>query len=573
MLRSLSIRNVVLIDRLDLGFEAGLCVLTGETGSGKSILLDALGLAIGFRADADLVASGAGQSSVAAEFELPSDHPARAILLDQGLDADDEVLVLRRVVSERGRSRAFVNDQPASVALLRRLGETLVEVHGQFETHGLLDPATHVRFVDTYGRHLDLAEAVADAWERWRDARIALAEAEEAQRRARADEEFLRHATDELARIDPRTGEEEALAESRTVLMHSEAILAAMNEAQADLARGGGIEVNLRQALLKLERAKAKAPGRLDAPIAQLERALIELNEGTAELERAAAGLDLDPAGLERAEERLFELRRLARKHGTSVDGLVALRADIDKKLAELDDGGAALVRHTREVERTRSAYAEAARKLSAARLAAGERLRESVERELPALMLGSARFRVALASLAEADWGPGGAERVIFEVQTNPNTAAGPLNRIASGGELSRIMLALKVALAEADPVSTLVFDEVDAGVGGAAAAAVGERLARLGERVQVLVVTHSPQVAARGRQQWRIAKVAEGGANRTEVAALSRPERAEEIARMLAGASVTAEARAAALSLLAGSEEAAKKAAVKPKKAKAVP
>jgi DNA repair protein RecN (Recombination protein N) len=544
-------------------------VLTGETGSGKSILLDALGLAIGFRADADLVASGAGQSSVAAEFEIDEGHAAHAILAEQGLD-DDEILVLRRVLNERGRSRAFVNDQPISVALLRRLGETLVEVHGQFETHGLLDPATHVRYVDVYGRHLGLVDAVGAAWDRWRTVRAALAEAEEAQRRARADEDFLRHAADELARADPRLGEEETLASSRTMLMHGEAILASMNEAMADLAKGGGVELSLRLALQKLERAKDKVPGRLDSAIGSLERALIEANEGVAELERASAGLDIDPAGLERAEERLFELRRLARKHGVSVDGLVEFRADIDKRLAGIDDGGAALARLVKEVEAARAAYVVDATKLSAARGGAGDKLRIAVEKELPALMLGSARFKVALGSLEETEWGPLGMERVVFEVQTNPNTASGPINRIASGGELSRIMLGLKVALAESDSVPTLVFDEVDAGVGGAAAAAVGDRLARLGGAVQVLVVTHSPQVAARGLQHLRIAKKAEGTANRTDVAQLDMDERAEEIARMLAGAKVTAEARAAALSLLA-TPAPQKSPGTKPKKARA--
>jgi DNA repair protein RecN (Recombination protein N) len=439
------------------------------------------------------------------------------------------------------------------VALLRRLGETLVEVHGQFETHGLLDPATHVRYVDVYGRHLGSVAETAAAWDAWRTVRAALAEAEEAQRRARADEEFLRHAADELARADPRLGEEETLASSRTMLMHGEAILATMNEAMADLAKGGGVELALRLALQKLERAKDKVPGRLDSAIGSLERALIEANEGVAELERASAGLDIDPAGLERAEERLFELRRLARKHGVTVDGLVELRADIDTKLAGIDDGGAALARLAKEVDAARAAYIAAAQKLSAARAAAGDKLRIAVEKELPALMLGSARFKVALGSVEEADWGLLGMERVVFEVQTNPNTAAGPINRIASGGELSRIMLGLKVALAESDSVPTLVFDEVDAGVGGAAAAAVGDRLARLGGAVQVLVVTHSPQVAARGIQHLRIAKKAEGTANRTDVVQLDRDERAEEIARMLAGAKVTDEARAAALSLLA--------------------
>jgi DNA repair protein RecN (Recombination protein N) len=552
MLRALAIRNVVLIDKLEIEFGDGLCVLTGETGSGKSILLDALGLALGTRADTDLVGATDGQSSVTAAFELPRKHPALALLAEQGIEADDQ-LVLRRVVSEAGRSRAFVNDQPVSVSLLRRLGESLVEVHGQFDTHGLLDPATHVRFVDAYGGAEGLADEVSAAWAAWGEAKKALAAAEEEQKRARRDEDYLRHAADELAKIDPRPGEESELADRRVLLMHGEQILAAMHEAQADLARGGGVEGALQAALQKLQRVSEKAPGRLDATIAAFERALIEVNDGTAELERAAGGLDLDPRALEAAEERLFELRRLARKHDIDVTGLVALRDEIERKLASLEDGGAQLAQLAKAVTAQRAAFVSAAERLTQAREKAADKLKKAVEKELPSLMLPAARFRARLEALEEAAWGPGGRERVVFEVQTNPNTAAGALNRIASGGELARIMLALKVALAAADKVPTLIFDEVDSGVGGAAAAAVGERLAKLAERVQVLVVTHSPQVAARGSRHLRIAKVGSAKAHRTQVDLLDASAREEEIARMLAGAQVTEEARAAAGRLMA--------------------
>lgn len=309
----------------------------------------------------------------------------------------------------------------------------------------------------------------------------------------------------------------------------------------------------MQSALLKLQRVADKAPGRLDATIGALERSLIELNDGSSELERAAGGLDLDPRALEKAEERLFELRRIARKHDVDVTGLVALREEIERKLSGLEDGGAQLARLAKAVTAARAAYMSAAEKLTATREKAADKLKKGVERELPSLMLPAARFRTRLDPLDESAWGPGGRERVVFEVQTNPNTAAGPLNRIASGGELARIMLALKVALAAADPVPTLIFDEVDAGVGGAAAAAVGERLSKLAERVQVLVVTHSPQVAARGRRHLRIAKIGTAKANRTQVDLLDSTAREEEIARMLAGAQVTEEARAAAGRLMA--------------------
>ncbi len=560
MLRSLTIRNVVLIDRLDLEFEPGLGVLTGETGSGKSILLDALGLALGVRADSDLVSSGADQGSATAEFEFDGDGVIRQLLDEHGLAGtgpdDGGGLVLRRVISENGRSRAFINDQPVSVSLMRQIGEALAEVHGQLESHGLLDPSSHAGFVDAFGGHHALFEKVQTAYRAWREAESARRRAEEELEQSRKDEEFLRHAGAELAQMEPRAGEEESLAKTRSALMHGEQLLEALNEAAADLARGDGADAALRSALQRLERVVDKAAGRFDAAEDALGRALIELNEAHLEIERALGGLNLDPKAMEDAEERLFGLRALARKHNVAVDELPRVRAEMEAKLAQLNDGTDALLGLERDAAARRENYLSAAAKLTKAREKAARTLKKEIEGELPALKLEKTRFDVRFDQLDEGDWGAGGVERLRFEVQTNPNTAAGPIGRVASGGELARIMLAIKVVLADADAVPTIVFDEVDTGIGGAAAAAVGERLARLAQSCQVLVVTHSPQVAARGMSHWRVTKEVGKRANETQVANLGADDRIEEIARMLAGARVTDEARAAATRLIEGGE-----------------
>jgi len=557
MLRSLTIRNIVLIEKLDLAFEAGLGVLTGETGSGKSILLDALGLALGARADTDLVSAGAEQGSAIAAFELDGAPAIDKLLADNDL-ADEGALVLRRSVSAGGRSRAFVNDRPVSATLLRQIGEALVEIHGQLESHGLLDAASHVRYVDAFGGNGKLLARTSAAYEAWQDAEAARRQAEEDMLRTRKDEEFLRHASAELAEIDAKPGEEEALARTRGALMHGEQLLAALTAAAADLAGGETAESALRAALANLRSAEDKADGPFDAAMNALERALIELNDAESEIERASNGMSQDPAAMEQAEERLFALRALARKHNVSADDLAALRDEMEAKLAQLNDGAEALRHLEKAAAEARGAYIAAAAKLTKARKKAAAAMKIRVEKELPALMLEKTKFQVRFEDLDENSWGPNGAERLRFEVQTNPNTAPGPIGRIASGGELARIMLAIKVVLADADGAATIVFDEVDAGIGGAAAAAVGERLARLAERFQVLVVTHSPQVAARGNSHWRITK--EGGkeTSATQVAALDEDARIEEIARMLAGAAVTDEARAAATSLIEGEAEA---------------
>ena len=551
MLVSLAIRDIVLIDRLDLEFQDGLGVLTGETGAGKSILLDALGLALGERADSSLLRKGADQAVVTAAFDLPEGHPARTILAEQAMAPTDDILVVRRVLGSDGRGRAFVNDQPASVSLLRRLGDELVEVQGQFEQRGLLDINTHRSLLDAYGGHDSLLRDTAQRWQAWQDARESLSAAEAELARAREDEAFLRHAVEELDMLDPQPGEEAKLAEERAMLMNAGKLVEAMNAAFAEISggdHGKGAEACLGAARSALERVVQHAGQHLDPVLAALDRAAAELEEANAQLQSVSSELDLDPARQERVEERYFALKDMARKHMTEVDSLPRLREQLSGRLAAIDSGGEHLAELKRKETAAREAYLESAKALSEAREAAAKRLDAAVNAELPPLKLEKASFRTQLRQLEEADWGAKGRERVIFEVATNPGSAPGPLSKIASGGELSRFLLALKVVLAELGTRRTLIFDEVDSGIGGATAHAVGERLARLANGRQVLVVTHSPQVAARGHHHWRVAKEHADETTATRVQPLGEKERREEIARMLSGASITEEARAAA-------------------------
>jgi DNA repair protein RecN (Recombination protein N) len=552
MLLNLSIRDVVLIDRLDLEISPGLSVLTGETGAGKSILLDALGLALGGRADAQLLRPGAKQASVSAEFAVDSDHGVRALLEEQGLPTDGNV-ILRRQLGADGRSRAFVNDEPIGVALLRRIGESLVEIEGQFEQQRLLDAANHRAMLDAFGVLADQATRVRDGWRQWRAAATAHAEAEAELARARHDEEYLRHAVAELTDMDPKPGEEAELAETRRLLSNREKLLEAAHAAFDELTGERGADGRIIAAQRRLDRIADKA-GELTAPVtAALDRAAAELADAADRLRRMVNDPDLAPHRLAQIEERLFALRDLARKHGVSVDALAEHGAQLAAQLAALDDQSGRLARLAQEESAARQSYVTAADDLSKARAKAARRLDTAVNTELPPLKLDKARFATRLEALSDADWGEHGRERVIFEITTNPGMPPGPLSKIASGGELSRFLLALKVVLAEADPVPTLVFDEVDSGVGGATAAAVGERLARLGRKLQVLVVTHSPQVAARTDQHWRVEKATAGKSAVTRLAVLDSKGRREEIARMLSGASITDEARAAADRLMA--------------------
>ncbi len=560
MLITLSIRDVVLIERLDLHFGPGLTVLTGETGAGKSILLDSLGLALGARAETGLVRAGTEQAVVSASFFVSPDHPAAALLTEQGMTSDEDApdqIVLRRVLARDGRSRAFINDQPVGVAMLRRAGALLVEVQGQHEQMGLADPAGHAALLDAFGVAPRLRGAVSDAWRDFRRASGALAAAREAIAAAARDEEWLRHAVDELAKLAPQDGEEDALAAERQRLQQgerrAEAIAAAVAELTPKDRRGAGPAAALR--------ASARALGRLAGPetdnpaapaMAALDRAEEALAEAETLLSRLAAEIDSDPRQLEAAEERLFALRAAGRKHNVPVVDLPGFLAGLRQRLAALDTGSAEIFAMEKATAAARKTYNEAAIGLSEARRAAAGRLERAVAKELPPLRLDRAKFIAEVAALNEADWGAGGADDVRFLIATNPGQPPGPLAKIASGGELSRLMLALKVVMAAGSTVPTLVFDEVDSGIGGATAAAVGERIARVAERVQVLVVTHSPQVAARGAAHMRVAKQQASDRTATTVEPLLADDRREEIARMLAGETITPAARAAADDLL---------------------
>jgi DNA repair protein RecN (Recombination protein N) len=552
-LAQLTIRDVVLIDRLTLNFRAGLSVLTGETGAGKSILLDSLGLALGARGGAGLVRHGADQAGVTAEFELSADHPALNLLKEQGLEPEER-LVVRRTIAADGRSRAWINDQPVSVALLKQIGAELVEVHGQFDTQGLLNPATHRGVLDAYAGDPYAVARVAAAWRAWRQVEEARARAAAEADRARAEEDYLRHAAAELDELDPRIGEETELAENRAVLMHREKLLDALNAASTELSGDRGAERALAGAARTLARVADKAGGRLDEALAALDRAAAEASEAAHALRALSSDMDGDGGSLEKMEERLFALRAAARKHGTDVDGLAALRDDFVRRLSLIEDQGDLLTRLAREAEVARRNYIEAAGALGKLRRAAATRIDAAVAGELAPLKMERARFVTQVDAADETEWGPGGTDRVAFLVATNPGAPPGQINKIASGGELARFMLALKVALSETNSVGTMVFDEVDTGIGGAVAAAVGERLERLGKRVQVLVVTHSPQVAARGVHHLKVRKTVTGDSAATGVTELLPDERREEIARMLSGAEITAEARAAAEKLISG-------------------
>jgi DNA repair protein RecN (Recombination protein N) len=554
MLVGLSIHNIVLIDRLDLAPDGGLTVLTGETGGGKSILLDSLDLALGARADAAMIRHGAEQGIVAAQFTLESNHPALEILRELGLDAEDGEIILRRVVTRDGRGKAFVNDQPVSVAGLRQIGDTLVEIHGQNADRGLINPAGHRALLDAYAGETVLARSVGLAYRNWRAAEDALSEAEADSAAARSDEAYLRHAAEELTALAPEAGEEAKLAAERQLMMNAEKLVDDANEALAAAGGDSGAEDRLMTALRRLERVAERAEGLLDQPIEALERALVETREAVARLEEALARLDFEPGRLEKVETRLFALRAAARKHQCPVDDLEALARKLTTRLEAIETGEGRIAGLRKAAQAARGEYVILKDRLAAARAKAAKKLDKAVSGELAPLMLGRARFSTRVEPLGEASWGPDGGDRVVFEVVTIPNAPPGPLSKIASGGELSRFLLALRVVLAATGAAPTLVFDEVDRGVGGAVADAVGERLSRLAEDAQVLVVTHSPQVAARGEHHWRIAKgeAKAGQGLVTTVEALDTKTRREEIARMLSGARITDEARAAAESLM---------------------
>ena len=548
MLTAIAIRDVVLIEALDLQFGAGLGVLTGETGAGKSILLDALGLALGARGDSGLVRHGAAQASVTATFDLP---PALGDLLDDnGIEIDPgEPLIVRRVVKADGGSRAFVNNQPASAALLREVGARLVEIHGQHDDRGLLNARGHRALLDLFGR-TDPAPVVV-AWAGWQDAQGALAAARAEIESAARDRDWLEHAVAELTALAPEHGEEETLADRRRTMQRAEKVADDLRAIDTYLEGSDGGLSKLRQAARVLERIAADHPALADA-LTAVDRAVIEGAVAEDRLREARGALAYDERALEDDEARLFELRAMARKHRVQPDDLAELASELRRRLERLDAGEGGVVQLAVKASLAREAYVAAAGVLSQTRRAAAIRLDAAVAGELAPLKLDSARFRTAVDALGEGAWGANGADRVEFEIATNPGAPFAPLTKIASGGELSRFILALKVALAEEGGAPTMIFDEIDRGVGGAVASAIGERLARLAERTQLLVVTHSPQVAARGAEHLLIAKASDGTVSRTGVRVLDGGERREEIARMLSGATVTDEARAQAERLI---------------------
>jgi DNA repair protein RecN (Recombination protein N) len=557
MLVRLSIRDIVLIDALDLDFGTGLTTLTGETGAGKSILLDAFMLALGGRGDAALVRAGCEQGQVTAAFDLPVDHPAYLAAREFGLTTTDE-LVLRRVQAADGRTRAFVNDQPATAQALRAIGAALVEIHCQHDDRALVDPVAHRDLVDAHGGLGAQLNNVRECYGAWRATVRALAEEEARVAKARADADYLRHAHDEMTKLAPQADEEAALAERRQFMQRAEKVATDLRDALEAFSSEAAPGPQIAQTARRLERRLAQAPQLLEPPARALAQAVDALGLAEQALEQALAATAFDPAELERVEERLFALRAAARKYQVSVDALPKLAEKFAADIAALDASEARLTQLEKSRAATKAAFDAAAAVLSTARRKAAQKLDALVDAELKPLRLEGAHFMTQVTSDPEAA-GAEGIDRVEFWVQTNPGSRPGPLTKVASGGELARFMLALKVVLADRGSAPTLVFDEIDTGVGGAVADAIGQRLARLAGRAQVLAVTHAPQVAARAGRHLRISKSAPAKAGKdkrvaTRVAILAEAERREEIARMLSGAAITDEARAAAARLLEG-------------------
>lgn len=557
MLAALTIRDIVLIDRLDLEFGPGLSVMTGETGAGKSILLDAFALALGARGDAALVRKGVEQGQVTAVFEPGSDHPVLALLGENGIDAEGG-LILRRIQSSDGRTRAFINDAPVSVELLKRIGSALVEIHGQHDDRALTDTATHRMLLDAFGGLTPEADSLEAAYEAWMDARHALSDKEAQIASVRENTGYLTHALDELKALDPKADEEETLAQRRQLMMHAEKLVGDLEEARNALADDGTDGARLAAVLRKLERKEQETRNVLAPVIEALERVLTETNVALERVNQALSDSKFEPKDLEQAEERLFALRGLARKHNVAVSGLSDLILKLEADLAALDAGEQELNGLRQAEAAATENYRRTAIALSEKRHEAAKRLGEAVNAELAPLKLEKATFSTRVETCAPEKGGPRGLDRVAFWVQTNPGTEPGPMMKVASGGELARFILALKVVLAARGSAPTLIFDEIDTGVGGATASAIGGRLARLGEGLQVVAVTHAPQVAAHASGHLRISKEAIAGAGAesvaTRVTALDESSRREEIARMLAGQTVTDEARAAADRLIGG-------------------
>lgn len=553
MLQSLSIRNIVLIEALDLEFGSGLSVLTGETGAGKSILLDSLGLAMGNRADSGLVRQGAEKAQVTAVFDAPAaDSKIAQFLAESDIALEPgEPLIIKRSVKADGGSRAFVNDQPCSAALLREAGSRLIEIHGQHDDRGLINPRGHRALLDEFAR-ANLT-AVGTAYDAWRVAQTALETARQDQEAAEKDRDYLEHSVAELAKFGPQEGEEQELALERATMMKGEKLTGDLEAIRSTFDGSEGGLASLRAAARRLDRIADDHPLLAEA-LAAIDRAVIEAGEAEDKLNEAANALTFDPQRLDDMETRLFELRALARKHRVEPDRLQEFLTELESRLAAISDGGQSLEQLDARLKEARQDFVKAAEALRAKRAKAARALDKAVAGELKPLKLDAARFETLIEELPETHWTAKGMDRVEFLISTNPGAPLAPLGKIASGGELSRFILALKVALAEEGGAKSIIFDEVDRGVGGAVAAAIGERLARLSDGAQLLVVTHSPQVASRGDAHYLINKSSDGTVSRTDVQALDADNRRQEIARMLSGADVTDEARAQADRLLEG-------------------
>ncbi len=547
MLMELNIDNVVLIDRLTIAFKHGLCVLTGETGAGKSVLLDSLGLALGVRAESGLVRKGAERASVTASFQISDNHKAYTLLKDADIAIEDDILLLRRVVNTSGKSRAFINDQPVSIGLLKQVGDTLVEIHGQFETQGLLNPATHRDMLDAYAG-ID-GQSLRGAWDAWKDKELQRDELMRQSGRASEEQEYLKLSLEDLTSLNPQVGEEEELSQMRERLKNHDRVLEGLSLAHSYL---NAEQDPVQKAWAELDKISDAGGHSVDDAMSALSRASSEIAEADSAIQAALSDLQEGDYNLEEIDDRLYALRMQARKHQCTPDELPIVMDKIEQQLTMIEDSGEGVERLKRECEQAKEIYVEKAEELSAKRQSVAQTLGELVKKELAPLKLEKASFVTRVQRLDEIEWGAHGIDRVRFLVSTNPGREPGPIHKIASGGEMSRFMLALKVIIAQAGSTHSFIFDEVDAGIGGATADAVGERLARLSESKQVLVVTHAPQVAARANHHWIVSKSGDQDV-KTDITALnSREERCEEIARMLAGADITAEARAAANKLL---------------------
>lgn len=545
MLSALRIQNVVLIEKLDIEFQSGLCALTGETGAGKSILLDSLGLATGARADSGLVRSGTDQAIVSASFEVSGKHPSKMILEDQGLEFE-QTLILRRVLNTDGRSKAFINDQPVSAGLLKLIGDSVLEVHGQFDTQGLLDPKQHRGMLDDYAGIDGVLEGY---WNTWKAHERKLIELKEQSEKSKNEEEYLRTALEDLDALEPQKGEEEQLASLRESLMHREQVLEALNTAYNIL---DGENDPVRAAWSALDRVAGKMGAGANDAISALDRASSEIQEALSAIQSLSADLENEEHDLQSIDDRLFSLRGQARKHHCEVDDLPDIREKLAQDLNMIEHADDVLANQMRLVVSAQKEYETKALQIREQRKDAAQKLDALIAPELPPLKMDRAQFVTKVDPLEENEWGPYGMDRIRFLVATNPGAEPGPLNKIASGGEMSRFMLALKLVLSEVGSAGSLVFDEVDAGIGGSTADAVGERLARLAKSKQVLVVTHSPQVAARASHQWIVMKSGDDNVTTSVVPLTDNQQRREEIARMLSGAEITSEARAAADKLL---------------------